>query len=230
MPPPPTPLRADFDALKVREAARKSPDGAQVRRLLTLAAIYEGASRGEAARLGGVTVQVVRDWVVRFNAHGQDGLIDRKRSGRPSTLNAAHRTALAAAIESGPIPAIHGVVRWRLIDLMQWLWDEFSVSVSKPTLGHMCGPWAIASSRHVHVIMPKSLAPSTVLKKLPGHPGQDRVRKEARCRPDRDLVRRRGAHRTEEQDRPALGQARHQAFGAKRSTDRLDLHFRCDLP
>src|SRR5580704_58346 len=134
MPPLPTPLREDYDAVRVREAARKSQDGSQVRRLLTLAAIYEGASRSEAARLGGVTAQVVRDWVVRFNAHGQDGLIDRKRSGRPSTLNAAHRTALAAVIENGPIPAIHGVVRWRLIDLMQWLWDEFSVSVSKPAL------------------------------------------------------------------------------------------------
>jgi len=137
MPPRPTPLREDYDAVKVREAARKSQDGSQVRRLLTLASIYEGASRSQAARLGGVTVQVVRDWVVRFNTDGPDGLIDRKGSGRPSKLSPAHRAALAAAIESGPIPAIHGVVRWRLIDLMQWLWDEFSVSVSKPTLSHI---------------------------------------------------------------------------------------------
>ena len=46
-------------------------------------------------------------------------------------MNAVHREALAAIIESGPIPATHGVVRWRLIDLMQWLWDEFALSVSK---------------------------------------------------------------------------------------------------
>ncbi len=38
-------------------------------------------------------------------------------------------------IESGPIPAVHGVVRWRIIDLCQWIWDEFAVSVSKQTLG-----------------------------------------------------------------------------------------------
>ena len=127
-------LRADFDAAMVRAAARKSKDGAQARRLLALAAIYEGASRTEAARIGGVTLQIVRDWVLKFNAHGPAGLIDRKAPGQPSRLNAMHRAALAEAIERGPIPAVHGVVRWRLIDLMQWLWDEFSVSVSKPTL------------------------------------------------------------------------------------------------
>jgi transposase len=130
----PIPLRCDFDAALVRAAARKSKDGAQARRLLALAVIYEGATRTEAARVGGVTVQIIRDWVMKFNADGPAGLIDRKAPGQPSRLNATHRAALAEAIEKGPIPASHGVVRWRIIDLMQWLWDEFSVSVSKPTL------------------------------------------------------------------------------------------------
>ena len=81
-----------------------------------------------------MTLQIVRDWVVKFNAHGPDGLIDRKAPGQPSRLNDRHRAALAAVIESGPIPAIHGVVRWRVIDLCQWVWDEFQVSVAKQTL------------------------------------------------------------------------------------------------
>jgi transposase len=63
------PLRTDFDADGLRSVARKTKDGPQARRLLALAAIYEGASRTEAARIGGVTVQIVRDWVVKFNAH-----------------------------------------------------------------------------------------------------------------------------------------------------------------
>ena len=49
----PIPLRADFDAQMVRAAARRSKDGPQARRLLALAAIYEGASRTEAAKVGG---------------------------------------------------------------------------------------------------------------------------------------------------------------------------------
>jgi transposase len=127
-------LRSDFDAPMVRASARESKDGAQARRLLALAAIYEGASRTEAARIGGVTLQIVRDWVLKFNAAGPDRLIDRKAPGQASRLNATHRAALVEIVERGPIPAVHGVVRWRVIDLVQWLWDEFAVSVSKPTL------------------------------------------------------------------------------------------------
>ena len=78
----PIALRTDFDAATVRAAARKSKDGAQARRLLAVAAIYEGSSRTEAARLGSVTVQIVRDWVVKFNASGPDGLIERPRASR----------------------------------------------------------------------------------------------------------------------------------------------------
>jgi transposase len=130
----PIPLRSDYDATMVRAAARRSKDGAQARRLLALAAVYEGASRTEAARIGGVTLQIIRDWVLKFNTDGPAGLIDRKAPGQPSRLTDAHRAALADIIERGPIPAVHEVVRWRIIDLMQWLWDEFTVSVSKPTL------------------------------------------------------------------------------------------------
>ncbi len=130
----PIALRTDFDAVTVRAAARKSKDGAQARRLLALASIYEGSSRTEAARIGGVTLQIVRDWAVKFNAAGPEALIDRKAPGKPPLLNAAHRAALVEAIERGPIPAAHGVVRWRIIDLAQMLWDDFSLSVSRPTL------------------------------------------------------------------------------------------------
>ena len=49
-------------------------------------------------------------------------------------LNGAHRAALAAILESGPIPAVHGVVRWRIVDLCQWIFEEFRVVVAKQTL------------------------------------------------------------------------------------------------
>jgi transposase len=89
----PIPLRADFDAAGLRAVARWTKDAAQVRRLLALAAVYDGVSRTEAARIGGVTVQIVRDWVVRFNAEGPAGLIDRKAPGQASRLTSTHRAA-----------------------------------------------------------------------------------------------------------------------------------------
>src|SRR5712671_982660 len=130
----PTPLRQDFDASQVRGLARKTKDGPQARRLLALAAIYDGATRTEAAKIGGVGLQIIRDWVMRFNARGPDGLLDGKSPGQPPKLNDEQRHAIARLIESGPIPSVHGVVRWRLIDLSQWIYEEFRVTVAKQTL------------------------------------------------------------------------------------------------
>jgi len=127
-------LRSDFSGGQLRRLARRSKDAAQARRLLALAAIYDGGTRSEAARLGDVTLQIVRDWVVRFNAEGPGALIDRKAAGPKRLLTDAHRQALAIQIDRGPIPAAHGVVRWRLCDLGQWLWEEGRVAVSLQTL------------------------------------------------------------------------------------------------
>jgi len=130
----PIPLRQDFDASQLRGLAKKTKDGPQARRLLALAAIYDGAMRTEAAKIGGVGLQIIRDWVIWFNADGPDGLRNGKSPGQPSKLNDAQRLAIARMIESGPIPAVHGVVRWRLIDLAQWIFEEFRISIAKQTL------------------------------------------------------------------------------------------------
>jgi transposase len=128
-------LRDDCDAARLKLSARRSDDADQVRRLLALAAIDDGASRAEAAQIGGVTRQIVRDWVVRFNEGGPDALVARKAPGKPPLLDSQQRAALAQVIEDGPVPAIDGVVRWRLVDLVQWVFEKFAISISRQTLG-----------------------------------------------------------------------------------------------
>ena len=127
-------LRKDYGSRQLRALAKTGRDASQTRRLLALAEIYDGGSRTDAARIGGVGLQTVRDWVVRFNAQGPDGLIDGKAPGNAAKLNDEQRAALAQIVERGPVPAVHGVVRWRLIDLVQWVWDEFGISVSEATM------------------------------------------------------------------------------------------------
>src|SRR3954462_8391601 len=128
------PLRSDFDAAQLRALAKRARDPDQTRRLLALAAIYEGASRTEAAQIGCVTLQIVRDWVLRFNAKGPEGLLTGRAPGPPPRLTEPHRQALQAIVEQGPIPALHGVVRWRLIDLIQRVWAGFRITISQQTL------------------------------------------------------------------------------------------------
>src|ERR1700746_2948748 len=85
-------LRPDFAGSDLRRGAKQTKDAKQARRLLALAVICDGGSRSDAALVGDVGLQIIRDWVLRFNAEGPDGLIDRKAPGPEPRLKQAHRT------------------------------------------------------------------------------------------------------------------------------------------
>jgi transposase len=127
-------LRTDYTADEVRGLAKRAKDAAQARRLLAIAAVLDGASRAEAARIGGMDRQTLRDWVIRFNEKGPEGLVNIPSPGVPPKLDATHRAFLARIVEEGPIAAIHGVVRWRACDLIMRLHEEFGISVSDDTV------------------------------------------------------------------------------------------------
>jgi len=127
-------VRSDYTSGEVRGLAKRAKDTAQVRRLLAIAAVLDGASRAVAAKIGGMDRQTLRDWVIRFNDQGADGLINIPPPGVAPKLDATHRAFLARIVEEGPIPAIHGVVRWRACDLIMRLHEEFGLSVSDDTI------------------------------------------------------------------------------------------------
>ena len=96
--------------------------------------MLDGVSREEAAKIGGMDRQTLRDWVIRFNEKGPDGLVNIPSPGVPPKLADTHRAFLARIVEQGPIPAIHRVVRWRACDLIMRLQEEFGLSVSDDTI------------------------------------------------------------------------------------------------
>ena len=99
----PISLRVDFEGSMLRALALWEKAGRVTRRLLSLGTIYEGGTRADSARLGGVGLQTLRDWGLRFNAKGPRGLVDGKSTGRPCLLDDEQRRALVAMIEAGPI-------------------------------------------------------------------------------------------------------------------------------
>src|SRR5712672_1078226 len=125
-------VRGDYDTARLRELARRSEDANQTRRLLALAAIYEGGSRTEAAKIGGVGLQTVRDWVLAFNAEGPGGLITGKAAGNA----------------------------WLLVDLAQWVFEAFAIAISKQTLSRELRALAFANGRPGRGIMPRTARPS----------------------------------------------------------------------
>jgi hypothetical protein len=100
-------------------------------------------------------LQVIRDWVLKFNAHGPDGLVDRKAPGQPPWLNDEHRASLAAILESGP--AVHGVVRWRIVDLCQWIFEELTAQQ------HHALHRAYQAQRHAIPLAATALVPAVKL-------------------------------------------------------------------
>ena len=77
-------LRGDYDSTSVRRLASSCDDADQARRLLSIAAVYDGMSRTDAARIGGMDRQTLRDWAHRFNEEGPSGLVNRKPPGAPA--------------------------------------------------------------------------------------------------------------------------------------------------
>ena len=130
-------LRDDYQASELRRLAAGTKTANQSRRLLSLAAVLDGMNRTEAARIGGMDRQTLRDWVHRFNEHGPDGLKDIWSKGPEPRLSTAQRQELAQLVETGPDRAVDGIVRWRRVDLQRVIKQRFGVHCHERTVGKM---------------------------------------------------------------------------------------------
>lgn len=130
-------LRADYSAAELRRLAAASKNANQARRLLSLASVAEGTNRTEAARIGGMDRQTLRDWVHRFNAEGPAGLLDNGSSGSEPRLSEEQRAEVAELVETGPDRAVHGVVRWRRVDLQRVIRERFGIEYHERTIGKL---------------------------------------------------------------------------------------------
>ena len=130
-------LRGDYSAAELRRLAAATKNANQSRRLLSLAAVLDGMNRTDAARIGGMDRQTLRDWVHRFNAHGPEGLVDTWSKGAEPRLSKEQRAEIAQLVETGPDRAVHGLARWRRIDLQRVILERFGVTYHERTVGKL---------------------------------------------------------------------------------------------
>lgn len=128
-------MRSDYSGQELRLLAKGSKDAKASRRLLSLAAVLDGMSRQDAARVGGMDRQTLRDWVHRFNEHGPKGLSDAWNGGAKCRLSPAQKLELADIVETGPDLAVDGVVRWRRVDLKRVIKERFGVDYHERYVG-----------------------------------------------------------------------------------------------
>ncbi len=127
MPPPIEISRADHTPEALERLSRECKDDAFAHRLRAVSMVLRGSSREDVARAQGVDRQTIRDWVLRFNEAGPDGLRDQPRGGSSCRLRAEQQEALVVVLETGPDPAREGICRWRLVDLSDWIRTHFGV-------------------------------------------------------------------------------------------------------
>ena len=154
--------RLDLSVAELRRRARLADDADQARRILAIALVLEGGSREAAARAAGAQRQTLRDWVIRYNAEGLDGLKDRPKPGRTPRLSGDHLKALDRLMDQGPDIAADKVVRWRCADLKAVAQERFGVTLSERSIGRILG-----QRRFVR------------LKPRPQHPDADEAAQEA---------------------------------------------------
>ena len=98
---------------------------------LTQRLLAGGLDRGQAARQAGMERQTLRDWVIRFNAEGVEGLRDRPKSGRPPWLDEGQLAAFKALVLRGPDPERDGVSSWRAKGLCRLVEQRFGAVYSE---------------------------------------------------------------------------------------------------
>lgn len=131
--------RLDLSVAELRRRARRSDDADQARRILAIALVLEGGSRAAAARAAGAQRQTLRDWIIRYNAEGLEGLKDRPKPGRTPRLRGDNLKAFDQLVEKGPDRTTDKVVRWRCADLKEVAKDQFGVSLSERSIGRVLG-------------------------------------------------------------------------------------------
>jgi transposase len=118
-------IRRDRTPEVLRKLAKAEANTRVARRLLAIANALSGMDRKAAAEAAGMDRQALRDWVLRYNAYGLEGLRDRWGKGRPARLDPEEKAELAAIILRGPDPETEGISAYTLEDLARICRERF---------------------------------------------------------------------------------------------------------
>jgi len=120
-------IRRDISTDKIYQKARLEKRAKVRGRMLGIAAILEGRKRIDASRIAGVTINVMRIWVRRFNQHGLDGLISKKTTGRKPTWTSQHDNFLMEKVDAGAVFERDKRITYRLEDFQSALAEKFGI-------------------------------------------------------------------------------------------------------
>jgi transposase len=166
-------IRRDRTPPVLRKLAKAEPDARVARRLLALANALDGMSRAAAAASAGMDRQTLRDWVIRYNAHGVAGLCDRWKGGRPPLLTAEEQAELLAVVMAGPDPEKDGLSAFTREDLVAVAEKRFGKSMHATSMGRLLRRLGLSRQKARPSHPMKNPAAAAAFKKSPAHAQKD---------------------------------------------------------
>ena len=161
-------IRKDRTAAVLRKLAKAEADTRVARRLLGIANALSGMSRKEAAEAAGMDRQTLRDWVIRYNAHGVDGLQDCGRDGRPPRLDLQEQAELIRIVLAGPDPETDGISAYTREDLVRMCETRFGKSFHPSSMGRLLKRLGFSRQKARPSHPKKDAAEAEAFKKSPG--------------------------------------------------------------
>ena len=161
-------IRRDRTPAVLRKLAKSETDARIARRILGVANALDGMSREAAARAAGMDRQTLRDWVIRYNEHGLDGLSDQWGEGRPSKLTVEEKVALVEIVLAGPDSEVSGVSAFTREDLAHICEERFGKRLAVTSIGRILRSLGLSRQKARPSHPQKDLAAQAAFKKSPG--------------------------------------------------------------
>ena len=168
-------IRKDRTPAVLRKLAKREPDARISRRLLAIANALSGMNRADAANSAGMDRQTLRDWVIRYNAHGVAGLCDQKSSGRPPMLTLDEQADLLAIVMAGPDPERDGFCAFTRDDLVAIAKKKFGKSMHPVSMGRVLRRIGLSRQKARPTHPMKDPAAAAAFKKSPANLEQNSV-------------------------------------------------------
>ena len=161
-------IRRDRTPEVLRKQAKVETDTRIARRMLAIANALGGMSREESARSAGMDRQTLRDWVVRYNEHGLDGLADCPRDGRPPKLEPHEKAELVEIVLAGPDPEQSGISAFTRDDLVRIVEERFAKRLATTSMGRILRELGLSRQKARPSHPQKDPAAQAAFKKSPG--------------------------------------------------------------
>jgi transposase len=124
-------IKVNGDLSVIKSQLRRDEKFSQGVRLYAVYQIAKGTNAKDLQELYSTSHKSICNWVHRYNSEGIEGLKDRPRSGRPSSLSPEQKSALEHVIRGVPLDYGYNTVTWTGALVIDFVKKSFGVEYKR---------------------------------------------------------------------------------------------------